>query len=38
VQAPAEQGAVALRAAQDAALRLEEHLSALGTPSPPGPA
>jgi hypothetical protein len=38
VQAPEEQGAVALRAAQDAALRLEERLNALGTPSPPGPA
>jgi hypothetical protein len=38
VQAPDEQSAAALRAAQDAVLRLEQRLSALGSPSPPGPA
>jgi hypothetical protein len=37
VQAPPEQGAAALRAAQDAALRLKEHVTVLGSPSPPGP-
>jgi hypothetical protein len=37
VRAPEGQGAAALRAAQDAAQRLEAHLNALASPSPPGP-
>ena len=38
VRAPDEASAVALRAAQDAAQRLEVHLAATAPPSPPGPA
>ena len=38
VRAPDEASAAALRAAQDAAQRLEVHLAATAPPSPPGPA
>jgi hypothetical protein len=38
VRAPEGQGAAALRAAQDAAQRLEAHVNAPAAPSPPGSA